>query len=144
MELTATKCASPLVCFRRKSVFISIEGEAFYFFFCEWDCSYWVSVPRPAVLKQSQACAELPRRVVRETDFADGHNLTIKGYFSWQQYKRKYLLIVWLSLSEAQRANFQHRRLWAALSTKKRGTCSTSRPPHSVSMFAHLFLPVTY
>lgn len=36
------------------------------------------------------------------TEFLDGHDLTIKGYFSWLQYKRKYPLIVWLSLSVAQ------------------------------------------
>lgn len=39
---------------------------------------------------------------MQETEFLDGHDLTIKGYFSWLQYKRKYPLIVWLSLSVAQ------------------------------------------
>lgn len=46
-------------------------------------------------------CGE-EQEVVQETEFLDGHDLTIKGYFSWLQYKRKYPLIVWLSLSVAQ------------------------------------------
>lgn len=48
----------------------------------------------------------------------------------------------------AQSTNFQHHRLWAApllhlhisARRKKRGTCRTSRPSHTISMCAHLFL----
>lgn len=96
-----------------------------------------------------QACAEEEERMKRQhMEFKVSHNLTIKGYFSCLKYKRKYLLIVWLSLSEAQSTNFQHHRRWTApplnciqsIRGKKR-TCRfrNSQFPMPISFFLSFF-----